>query len=303
MGSERSSRAIGLALAVGGILCFSIRPVLVRLAYRHVQDPVTLLALRMAFSLPFFAVAAAFEGRRGDVPPLSRRDMAMVAALGVIGYYLASFLDYLGLQYISAALGRLVLFLYPTIVLMITALFLGKPVRGREIIALLLSYGGLGLALAGAWGGANLPLGAGLVFGSATFYAVYLVGGAELSKRIGSIRFAAYATCVAGLCCVAQFLALRPLSALDIDGAVYGLSAMIAVLCTVLPVFMTAEALRRIGANTVALIGALGPVSALLWGRIGLDEPITLPQILGGVLVVIGVSLVAVVKVPARQQH
>jgi drug/metabolite transporter (DMT)-like permease len=300
---ERTGRAIGLALAIGAVLCFSLRPVLVRLAYRHAQDPVTLLALRMAFSLPFFGLAAAWQGRRSGSPPLERRDMALVAALGFIGYYLASFFDYLGLQYISAGLGRLVLFLYPTIVLLISALFLGKPIRGREIVALVLSYGGLGLALAGAWGGENVPLGAGLVFASAALYAVYLVGGAEVALSIGSIRFAAYATCVAGFCCLAQFLALRPLSALAIDPVVYGLSATIAVVCTVLPVFMTAEALRRIGANTVALLGALGPVAAPLWGRIGLDEPVTLPQILGGVLVVIGVSLVAVVKVPAGRQQ
>ena len=216
--------------------------------------------------------------------------------LGFLGYYLASFLDFLGLQYISAGVGRLVLFLYPTITVLLSALFLGKRVGSRELVALVVSYAGLGLVLSRAFGGANpnLLLGALLVFGSAVSYAVYLVTSSQVVQRIGAMRFTAYATSVASVLCIAQFLLLRPLSALDLPPQVYGLAAAMGVLCTVLPVFMTSEALRRIGANHVAIIGAAGPVTTIFLGWLGLEEHMTALQIVGAVLVLGGVMLVTI---------
>ena len=293
-----SYRAWGIALALAGVVSFSFRPILIKLAYAYVTDPVTLLALRMVFSLPFF-VAAALWLRRDSaaaVAPLSRRDLWTVVFLGFLGYYLASFLDFLGLQYISAGVARLVLFLYPTITVLLSALFLGKRVGSRELVALVVSYAGLGLVLSRAFGGANpnLLLGALLVFGSAVSYAVYLVTSSQVVQRIGSMRFTAYATSVASVLCIAQFLLLRPLSALDLPPQVYGLAAAMGVLCTVLPVFMTSEALRRIGANHVAIIGAAGPVTTIFLGWLGLEEHMTALQIVGAVLVLGGVMLVTI---------
>lgn len=243
-----SYRAWGIALALAGVVSFSFRPILIKLAYAYVTDPVTLLALRMVFSLPFFVAAALWLQRDSAVKPepLTRRDLWTVMFLGFLGYYLASFLDFLGLQYISAGVGRLMLFLYPTITVLLSALFLGKRVSAREVVALIVSYAGLALVLSRAFGGdnRNLLLGALLVFGSAVSYAVYLVTSSQVVRRIGSIRFTAYATSVASLLCIAQFLLLRPLSALDLPPQVYGLAAAMGVLCTVLPVFMTSEALR-----------------------------------------------------------
>ncbi len=293
-----SYRAWGVALALAGVVSFSFRPILIKLAYAYVTDPVTLLALRMVFSLPFFVAAALWLQRdsAGAVAPLTRRDLWTVVFLGFLGYYLASFLDFLGLQYISAGVGRLVLFLYPTITVLLSALFLGKRVGSRELVALVVSYAGLGLVLSRAFGSANpnLLLGALLVFGSAVSYAVYLVTSGQVVQRIGSMRFTAYATSVASVLCIAQFLLLRPLSALDLPPQVYGLAAAMGVLCTVLPVFMTSEALRRIGANHVAIIGAAGPVTTIFLGWLGLEEHMTALQIVGAVLVLSGVMLVTI---------
>ena len=291
-----SYRAWGIALALVGVVAFSVRPILIKLAYAYVTDPVTLIALRMVFSLPFF-VAAAFWVRRDTArTPLTRRDWWAVLFLGVLGYYLASFLGFLGLQYIAAGLGRLVLFLYPTITVLLSALFLGKYVSRRDIVALVISYAGLALVLSQGFAGENrnLMLGALLVFGSALCYAVYLVSSSQVVARIGSMRFTAYATSVASLLCILQFLLLRPLSALELPPQVYGLAIAMAVGCTVLPVFVTSEALRRIGANQVAIIGAVGPVTTIFLGWLGLEESMTVLQIIGAALVLAGVSLVTI---------
>ncbi len=286
---------VGVALAAGGVMCFSLRPVLIKLAYAYVTDPVTLLALRMLFSLPFFVVAALWLGRTKQQAPVSARDSLAILGLGFAGYYLASYLDFLGLQYISAGLGRLILFLYPTLVVLLSILVLRKPVQRRELTALGISYAGIALVMSPALGASNpnLPLGAAFIFASAVVYAIYLVGGTAVLRRVGSLRFSAYATVVASICCIAQFLLLRPLAALDLPWMVYGLSAVIGVVCTVLPIFMTSEALRRIGANRVAMIGALGPVTTIVLGYVGLDERMTLLQLGGVVLVLGGVLLVS----------
>jgi drug/metabolite transporter (DMT)-like permease len=290
-----SYRAVGVAMALTGVACFSLRPILIKLAYAHVVDPVTLLALRMLFSLPFFLGAAAWAGRGEQRPPVGGRDAAAIVFLGFVGYYFSSFADFLGLQYISAGLGRLILFLYPTVVVLLSLAFLRKRPSGRELVALALTYSGIALVVGRAAGGANadLPLGAGLVFASAVGYAVYLVAGSQVVRRVGSLRFTAYAMTVASALCILQFLLLRPLSALDLPREVYGLAVAMALASTVLPVFITSEALRRIGANQVALVGALGPVTTIFFGWVGLDERMSPIQLGGAALVLSGVLLVS----------
>jgi drug/metabolite transporter (DMT)-like permease len=297
-------RFAGVLFAATAVLGFSIRPILVKHAYSYTADPVTLIALRMAFALPFFVLPLVWRPRRGNgvaeaartfrQPPLAARNLAAIALLGCLGYYAASFLDFVGLQYVSAGVGRLLLFLYPTVVVILSALFLGKRVERREIAALAVSYAGVALVLSSAFGAnVDLPRGAALVFAGAVLYAVYLVGGSRLVWRAGSVRFTCYAMIAASVCCILQFLLLRPLSALDLPPAVFAIAAVIAVVCTVIPVFLTAEALRRIGANEVAIIGALGPASVVLLGYLGFDEPMTLPQLGGTALVLAGVLLVS----------
>ena len=298
--SPTGYRLTGIALAVGGVAMFAFRPILVKLAYGYVRDPVTLLALRMVFSLPFFLVAAAWSARGRIHAPATRGDLATVAGLGFLGYYFSSYLDFLGLQYVTAGIGRLILFVYPTIVVMLSSMFLRRRPAPRELAALAITYCGVALVLSSSVSGQNenLPLGASLVFVSALAYAGYLVASSQVVQRLGSIRFTAYAMTVASLLCIAQFLVLRPLSALELPAQVYVLAIAMAVFSTVLPVFMTSEALKRIGANHVAMIGALGPVTTIFFGFVGLDEFMTLLQVFGAALVLAGVLLVSLK--PAR---
>ncbi|SMF86434.1 Threonine/homoserine efflux transporter RhtA [Azospirillum oryzae] len=286
----------GLGLAVAGVIAFSLRPVIIKLAYRYNVDPVTLIMLRMVFALPFFLAMALWSGvKKGERAPIAGRDLALTVALGITGYYAASFCDFLGLRYVSAGMGRLLLFLYPTIVVVLSALFLGKRIGLREVVALVVSYAGVALVV---WsevgtGHPDFMTGAGLVFMGAFLYSIYLVGSSRVVQRIGSMRFTAYAMTAACLCCILQFLLLRPLSALDLPPAVFGLSVVMAVVCTVLPVLMTAEALRRVGPNLVALSGAIGPVAAAVFGYLVLAEPMGWLQLAGAALTVAGVMIIS----------
>ena len=295
--SAGSYRRWGVALAIVGTLVFSFRPILVKLVYvTFPVSPVTLLFLRMSISLPFFLIVAWWL--RGDEPRLSGLDWAKVAALGFIGYYAASFLDFIGLQYVGAGVGRLILYLYPTLVLLISFLFLHRSPTRRQLSALVITYAGVALILSSqAHGGAEgklFMLGAVFVFASSLFYATYLVAGGELVKRIGSMRFTAYSMAVATLPAVLQFFALEPMSTLELPGKVWLYAILLATFTTVLPLFIQAEALKRIGAPEFALIGALGPVSVAITSALGLDERFTAVQAIGGALVIFGVLLVSI---------
>jgi drug/metabolite transporter (DMT)-like permease len=290
-------RGWGIAFAVVGVLAFSFRPILIKLSYAaHPVSPVTLLFLRMTLSLPFFLAIAWWL--RNQEPRLSRREWAAVAGLGFLGYYLASFLDFIGLQWVGAGVGRLILYLFPTLVLLLSFVFLKKTPSARELIALALSYAGIVLVVSSQIGGDNrlFALGAALVFASALCYATYLVAGSQVVKRVGSMRFTAYSTVVATLPAVIQFLVMESRESLQLPGAVWGYAIILATFSTVLPLFLQAEALNRIGANHFALIGALGPVSVAVTSALGLDEPFTWVQALGGALVIFGVLLVSLKK-------
>lgn len=288
-------RWVGILFALGGTVAFAFRPVLIKLGYEAAPvSATTLLFLRMSLSLPFFAAAAWWLRRE---PPLARRDWAGIVALGFLGYYLASLLDFLGLQYVSAGLGRLIMFLYPTLVLILSALFLARRPTRRELAALALTYGGIALVLSARLGAGPeqrlFLLGAALVFGSATCYAIYLVTGSQLVQRVGSMRFTAYTMMVSTLPAVIQFALLETPASLALPGEVWSYAILLAVACTVLPVFLVAEALKRIGANHFALIGALGPVTTVLADFALLEGALTPLQLAGGALVIGGVLLVS----------
>lgn len=272
---------------------FSAKAIVVKLAYRHGVDAETLLALRMLISAPFFAAALWWTSR--GAARLTRREHVLLVTIGVLGYYLASYLDFLGLQYISAALERLILYLNPTLVLLLSVLVLRRPVTRFDLLALLLSYGGILLVF---WHDARLEadgvmLGAALVFGSAACYAVYLVLSGELVRKVGAIRLTAYAMCVATASVCLQFALLRPLASLAQPAPVLWLSLVNAVLCTVLPVFATMMAVARIGAGTVALAGMVGPVSTIALGYVFLGEPVSGTQLAGTALVLAGVFVLS----------
>jgi drug/metabolite transporter (DMT)-like permease len=290
-----SYRAWGVTFAIVGVLAFSLRPILIKLSYAaHPISPNTLLFLRMALSLPFFLIVGRWLRR--DEPRLTARDWSAVAGLGFLGYYGASFLDFLGLQWVGAGVGRLILFLFPTMVLFLSFLFLAKKPTGRELVAVVASYAGIALVVSNQIGvsheGRLFLFGVLLVFASALLYAVYLVAGSQVVKRVGSMRFTAYSMAVATVPAVVQFLLLEPASALDLPARVWTYAIILATFSTVLPVFLQAEALKRIGANQFALVGAVGPVSVAITSALGLDEPFTWVQAVGGALVIFGVMLV-----------
>jgi drug/metabolite transporter (DMT)-like permease len=294
-------RQWGLLYALLGALGFSFKAIWVKLAYAYPVDPETLLALRMLLSLPFFLWMGVWVERRSRRQavdkPLSGRDWLWMAVLGFLGYYLASYLDFLGLLYITAALERLILFVYPTLVLLLSALFLGKPIRRDQLGALALCYLGVALAVGHdlhqtPFSG-NVFLGCALVFGSALSYALYLLLHGEIVGRIGAMRLTAWATSFACAFCLVQFGLLRPLSLLVQPWPVLGLSLGMALLSTVAPVWLISEAIQRLGAPTVSLVGTLGPVLTLFLGWLILDESLGGMQLAGALLVITGVWLVS----------
>ena len=283
----------GLALAMAGSIAFSGKAIIVKLAYRHGVDAVTLIMYRMLFALPLFLALAWWAGR--GRPPLTGRDLRVIAGLGFTGYYLASFLDFAGLQYISASLERLILYLNPTIVLFLGAVLFKRRVKPRQLAALAVSYAGVLLVFGHEvqLSGADTLLGAALVFGSAVSYAVYLVySGAEV-QRLGALRLTGWATSVAALLCIVQFLVLRPLSAAIVAPEVLWLSLLNATLCTFAPVLMVMMAIERVGATMTAQTGMVGPLSTILLGVWLLGEPINAWIGAGTLLVLTGVWLLA----------
>jgi drug/metabolite transporter (DMT)-like permease len=287
---------MGTLLAVLGVLGFSFKAILIKLAYRVAPpDPVTLLTLRLLYAAPFFVLMAWWSGR--GAPRISPRDARGIVALGFIGYYLSSLLDFLGLQYVTASLERLVLFLYPTIVVVLSAIFLKQRITRSALAALALSYAGITLAV---WhdmriGGDAGPivLGSALVFASAVGYAVYLVGAGGIIARLGSSRFIAWAMLASALCIALQFVLTRPLSALAAPVPVQLLALAMAIFCTVLPTWMIAESIRLIGASTASLVGSLGPIFTIGFGALMLGEAVNLLQLVGAALVLAGVMLVS----------
>ena len=283
------SIASGLLLAVVGSIGFSGKAIIVKLAYRYGVDAVTLIMYRMLFALPIFA-AMAWWASRGKAP-LARRDWLGVLWLGFTGYYLASFLDFAGLVYISASLERLILYLNPTLVLLLGLVLYQRRITRPQMIGMALSYGGIALVFGHeiTRQGSGAAWGALLVFLSTISYALYLVYSGEIVKRLGSLRLVGLATSVACLCCLLQFVVLRPLSAAAVAPEVIWLSLLNATLCTAMPVLLVMMAIERIGASMAAQTGMVGPLSTILMGVVILGEPFTAWVAAGTVLVIAGI--------------
>jgi drug/metabolite transporter (DMT)-like permease len=283
----------GLLLASFGAIAFSGKAIIVKLAYRYGVDAVTLIMYRMLFALPIFAVMAWWASRGKE--PLTRKDWLGVLGLGFSGYYLASFLDFAGLQYISASLERLILYLNPTLVLVLGMLLYQRKISRVQGLAMLVSYAGVLLVFGHEvkLEGKTTLLGAALVFASAISYAVYLVYSGELVKKLGSLRLVGLATSVACLFCILQFVLLRPLGAAVVAPEVIWLSVLNATLCTAVPVLMVMMAIERIGAGLAAQTGMIGPMSTIAMGVVFLGEPLNMWIIAGTALVLAGVFLVS----------
>ena len=278
-------------MAGAGAVAFSGKAIIVKFAYRYGVDAVTLIMLRMLFALPIFVVMAWWAGR--GKPPVARADWLGIVGLGVSGYYLASFLDFAGLQYITASLERLILYLNPTLVMLLGWLLYRKRFNWRQVLGMAISYGGVLLVFAresSFAGHSDTTLGAALVVGSAVSYAIYLVYSGQLVQRIGSLRLVGLATTVACVCCIAQFLLLQPLAAATgVAPQVIWLSLLNATVCTALPVLLVMMAIERVGATVAAQTGMIGPMTTLLLGVLLLGEPFTVPIALGTLCVLAGI--------------
>lgn len=284
-----SNFSSGFLLAAAGSIAFSGKAIIVKLAYLHGVDAITLVMLRMLFALPFFIAMAWWAGR--DQAPLTRTDGLGVLGLGFLGYYLSSFLDFLGLQYISASFERLILYLNPTLVLVLGWVLYKRKITNRQGMAMAVSYSGVLLVFGHEVSlvGDNIGLGAILVFGSAISYAIYLTYSGELVQRLGSLRLAGLATTVACFFCILQFVLLKPVAALNVVPEVIWLSILNATVCTVLPVLMIMMAIERIGPGLTSQIGMIGPLSTLTMGAFFLNETFNLWILMGTVLVLGGV--------------
>ncbi|MBG9388232.1 DMT family transporter [Caenimonas aquaedulcis] len=280
----------GLVFALAGSIAFSGKAIIVKLAYRYGVDAVTLIMYRMLFALPIFLAMAWWAGR--GQPRLSGRDALGVVALGFSGYYLSSFLDFMGLQYISASLERLIMYLTPTIVMLLGWLLYRKVFTRVQVAGMAISYAGVFMVFGRevSLAGAHAALGTLLVFTSTVTYAIYLVYSGQMVKRVGSLRLVGWATSVACVCCIVQFPLLRPLAtATHVAPEVIWLSLLNATLCTAVPVLLVMMAIERVGPAVSAQAGMVGPMSTILMGVVILGEPFTAWIAAGSALVIAGI--------------
>ncbi len=289
---------IGLLFVIAAAFAFSTKAVIIKLAYGYGPQitPINLMCLRMLMSLPFFLLVLFFLECKGRAEPLVRSDQYKLLGLGVVGFYFAAYLDFVGLSYISASLERLILLLYPTLVVLLSALFLQRAVSRREGIALLVSYVGIMIVFYEelTLEGTNIMLGSLAILGSATAFAIYLIGCGEMVKRLGSMRFTAYAMTIACLATLSHFMFSTNAEITGLPQQVYGLAMLMAILSTVIPTFLMNAGIQRIGASPAAIISAMGPVATIFLAYLILGEQLTHIQFIGVGLVIVGVLGVSV---------
>ena len=287
---------IGIIFVIIGAIAFSAKAVMIKLAYAYGAsvDPISLMMLRMIMALPFFLLVAFWTNRNTNQESLTPKDWIAICCLGVLGYYMASLLDFKGLQYISAGLERLILFLYPTFVVLLSAIFLKRRINRSEILALLLSYAGILFVVVDniTVDSNNVIKGGLLVAGSALAFAFFLMGSGEMIKRIGSTRFTAYAMTISCIVTILHYVITHEFVLPDFPKQVYSLALMLAVISTVIPAFLMNAGIRRVGASSASIMSSIGPISTLILAYFLLDETINSVQVIGTALVVMGVYLV-----------
>jgi drug/metabolite transporter (DMT)-like permease len=285
---------IGIICILIGTFCFAAKGIVIKLAYQYGVTATPLLALRMLFAVPFYAGVALWL-RTQQLPPLAKGDGWKIIGLGLLSYYISSLLDFLGLQYISAGLERLILYIYPTLVLLILASWKKEPITRKTKFALTLAYAGMllvfvqDLRLTSEWN--HTLLGAGLVLLSTIFFAFFVVLAGDTIPKVGASRFTAYAMLSACAGVILHNITLEGVANLQQPHAVYVLAMILAFFCTVIPSFLMNKGISVIGSGRAAVLGSIGPVITLFLGALILHEPITLVQLMGALLVIGGVTL------------
>lgn len=287
----------GFFITLLGAVLFSTKAIIVKLAFRNTHvDAVTLLTLRMLFSLPFYLVAAWLVSKKENKETLSGKDWLGLISLGILGYYLSSLFDFIGLQYVSAGLERLILFLYPTFAVLINTFFFKTKLGKVQIIALLLTYVGIGIAYFGELkldtGNPKFLFGSFMIFLCAITYSFYLVGTGRMVKKVGVTRYTAYAMLTATAGIFLHFLFTHPINSIPINASLTGFSLTLALIATVLPSFMMSNGMKMIGSNNVSIITSIGPVSTIIQAHFILGEQIISAQVFGTMLVILGVVLI-----------
>ncbi|MDO6596803.1 DMT family transporter [Oceanihabitans sp. 2_MG-2023] len=292
---DRKKLTYGILIGVLGIVMFSSKAVMVKLMYQYKIDAISALFLRMLFSFPFYiAIAYFYSSKKTDIPNL-QKDYLWLIFFGVVGYYLASYFDFIGLTYIKASLERIILFVYPTIVLLFNKFFLKKPISKKQKLAIFITYIGIIITFGSevSLHGKNVYLGGLFVFLSALTYASYLVGSGWLIPKFGVIRFTAYAMIVSCICVFIHFGITLNKEILNYPWQVYALGFCVAFFATVIPSFLVSKSIQLINSSNFAVVAAIGPISTIILAVIFLNEKLTYLQILGTVVVILGVLLVS----------
>lgn len=297
---KKNKLFIGCSYVLMAALGFSAKAIIIKLAYGYSLqlDAITLMVLRMLISLPFFLIVAFWPSKKSQHISLSLKDWLRILLLGGQGYYMASFLDFSGLKYISAGLERIILFLYPTFVILFSAILIKRPITITETLALILSYAGMFWVFIDnmAMDSSNVLKGSLLVLSSAISFAFFIMGSGMMIKRIGSARFTAYSMTVACCATILHYYMTHAAIPLTLPIQVYYLAFIMAVFSTVLPAFMMNAGIKHIGSGTAAMISSAGPIGTLFLAFIILDEPLTSAQLIGTVLVLTGVYIASRAK-------
>ena len=287
----------GFFISLTGAIFFSTKAIFVKLAFQSTHvDAITLLSLRMLFSLPFYLFAAWLVTKKENVQPLSGKDWLLILAMGILGYYLSSLFDFIGLQYVSAGLERLILFLYPTFAVLINTFFFKTKLGRVQVIALILTYLGIGIAYLGELqldtSNPKFFFGSFMIFLCAITYSFYLVGTGRMVQRVGVTRYTAYAMLAATAGIFINFLLTHTIQDIPFSSGLTGYAIALAIVATVLPSFMMSNGMKRIGSNNVSIITSIGPVSTIIQAHFFLGEKIIAAQIFGTALVIAGVILI-----------
>ncbi|PLB19730.1 DMT family transporter [Mariniflexile rhizosphaerae] len=285
----------GILIGILGIVLFSSKAVMVKLAYLYQVDALSLLLLRMLFSFPFYLVIAIIYSRKENPSVIVKRDYYWVVFFGLVGYYLSSYFDFVGLQYIKASLERIILFLYPTIIIIFNKLFLKKPINSTQALAIFLTYIGIVITFWGevAISGTDTYLGGFFILLCAITYAAYLVGSGWLIPKFGVVKFTSYAMIVSCFCVFIHFGLFSNVDIFGLQWEVYMLGFLIAIFATVIPSYLVSESINRINSSNFAVIAGFGPISTIILAGIFLNEVLTLLQLFGALIVIFGILLVS----------
>lgn len=300
MGIKKPTTFIyGVLIGLIGIVLFSSKAVMVKLAYQYHVDAISILLLRMLFSFPFYLVIAFWHRNKKSEAVLVAKDYYWLVFFGVVGYYLSSYFDFVGLQYIKASLERIILFLYPTIIIILNRLFLKKTITTKQLLAIGLTYIGVVITF---WGevvvsGNHVFWGGFLILLCAITYAAYLVGSGWLIPKFGVVKFTSYAMIVSCICVFVHYLIMNETDIFSFTWQVYLLGFLIAIFATVIPSFLVSISIKMIDSSNFAIVAGAGPISTIILAGIFLGEQLTWIQLFGALVVIFGILLVSLKKV------